>query len=270
MSESIETELAGRRGRVVVRVWPNPDARYVALLSHGYGEHTGRYEHVAARLVSDGAAVYAPDHLGHGRSEGEPALIENGEDLTADLHAVADLARSEHPGMAVVLLGHSMGGLIATRFAQQHAEELSALVLSGPVIGGNPAIEALAEMDPIPEIPIDPAILSRDSTVRDAYAADPLVYHGPFKAPTVRALIAGVAAVAAGPGFGDLPVLWIHGEEDMLVPLASTREALARLRGPATEERLYPGGLHESFNEINRDEVLDEVVAFLGRALQGS
>ena len=97
-------------------------------------------------------------------------------------------ARADHPGLPVVLVGHSMGGLIAARFAQRYLDELAALVLSGPVVGGNPAFEMLLEMDPIPEIPIDPAILSRDPAVGAAYAADPLVYHGPFHKATLRAL----------------------------------------------------------------------------------
>ena len=158
--------------------------RFITLLAHGYGEHAGRYEHVAAMLVGLGAVVYAPDHLGHGRSSGERALVDDIETLVTDLHAVADRARADHPGLPVVLVGHSMGGLIAARFAQRYLDELAALVLSGPVVGGNPAFEMLLEMDPIPDIPIDPAILSRDPAVGAAYAADPLVYHGPFHKAT--------------------------------------------------------------------------------------
>ena len=92
-----------------------------------------------------------------------------------------------------------MGGLIAARYAQAHPDELAALVLSGPVIGRNPEIEALLEMDPMPEVPIDPAVLSRDPAVGEAYLADPLVYNGPFKAQTLRALFAAVEALATRP-----------------------------------------------------------------------
>ena len=267
MTEPRETELEGSEGRIVVSAWPGPDPRYVALISHGYGEHIGRYAHVAERLVEEGAVVYGPDHLGHGRSDGERALITEGEHLTADLHLVADLARAENPGLPLVLIGHSMGGLIAARYAQLHPGELTALVLSGPVIGRNPEIEALLDLDPMPEVPIDPAVLSRDPEVGEAYVADPLVYDGPFKAQTLRELFAAIATLADGPGFGDLPVLWIHGAEDALVPPGPSGETFERLRGPASEAKLYPGARHEIFNEINRDEVLDDVVAFIERAL---
>jgi alpha-beta hydrolase superfamily lysophospholipase len=267
MTGPTQTEQAGREGLLIVHEWPHPQARFVALIAHGYGEHARRYDHVAERLASEGAAVYAPDHVGHGRSEGERALVADGEALTADLHAVAERARAEHPGLPVVLLGHSMGGLVAARYAQRHPGELAALVLSGPVIGGNEAITALLELDSIPEVPIDPSVLSRDPAVGDAYAADPLVYHGPFLRPTLETFRDGTAALAAGPGFGELPTLWIHGSEDMLAPLPQTREAMERLRGPATRERIYEGARHEVLNETNKDEVLDDVARFIREAL---
>ena len=265
-----ETELDGARGRIAVHQWRGDDEpRFVALLSHGYGEHAGRYEHVAQRLVAEGAAVYAPDHVGHGRSEGERVHVDDGEDFSADLHRVAELARREHPGLPVVLVGHSMGGLIATRYAQRHPGELDALVLSGPAIGGAPALEMLLTLDPIPDVPIDPAVLSRDLTVGQAYADDPLVWHGPFKRSMLQAMVAAVHAVAEGPGLGDVPTLWIHGEDDQLVPLAATRAAIEHVKGTRFEEKVYLGARHEVFNETNKDEVLDDVMAFIERALAG-
>ena len=84
-----------------------------------------------------------------------------------------------------MLIGHSMGGLVATRYAQLHGSELAALVLSGPAIGGNPGIEALLAMDPIPDLPIDPSTLSRDPEVGRTYLEDPLVWHGPFRRATL-------------------------------------------------------------------------------------
>ena len=260
-------DLQGTRGTVVVHRWANPDARFVALIAHGYGEHAGRYEHVAARLVEEGAVVYAPDHHGHGRSDGDRALVDDLDKGVDDLHLVARRAAEEHAGLPAILLGHSMGGLIATRYAQRFGDELAALVLSGPAVGGNPDLEGLLALDPIPEIPIDPDVLSRDPEVGRAYAEDPLVYHGPFRRETLMALGAAVQAVAEGGTLGALPTLWVHGEDDALVPLVHTRPAIARIRGEAFEERLYPGARHEVLNETNRDEVLDEIAAFLARTL---
>jgi alpha-beta hydrolase superfamily lysophospholipase len=264
---SDEYDIEGTRGTLHLHIWPNADARYIALIAHGYGEHAGRYKHVAARLVADGAVVCAPDHHGHGRSEGERALVDDLDKGVDDLHLVAKRAGEKHPGLPTVLIGHSMGGLIATRYAQRFGDELAALVLSGPAIGGNPDIEALLQLDPIPDVPIDPDVLSRDPAVGRAYAEDPLVWPGPFKRQTLEALIAAIGAVAEGGTLGDLPTLWVHGEEDALVPLVHARPAVERVRGARFEERMYPGARHEVFNETNRDEVLGDVTAFIGRAL---
>jgi alpha-beta hydrolase superfamily lysophospholipase len=251
-----------------VHRWSAAEPRCIVLIAHGYGEHAGRYGHVAQRLVEDlGASVHAPDHRGHGRTGGATGLVADGEAITSDLHEVSNAARAAHPGLPVALIGHSMGGLIATRYAQRFGDELAALVLSGPVIGGNPAFEQLLAMDPIPDVPIDPSVLSRDPSVGEAYAADELVYHGPFQRVTLEQLFAAIGRVAEGPSLGDLPTLWIHGSEDELVPLDVTRPAVERLRGTHFEEHIYEGARHEVFNETNRDEVLGDVVAFLRAAL---
>jgi alpha-beta hydrolase superfamily lysophospholipase len=263
------SELQSGRGRIIVHQWRNTSPpRHLILIAHGYGEHAARYDHVAQRLVAHGAAVYAPDHRGHGRSDGERALVDDVEGIVDDLHAVAERARAQHPNSPMMLIGHSMGGLIATRFAQRYGDELRALVLSGPAIGSNPGIASLLALDPIPEIPIDPDVLSRDASVGQTYAADPLVFHGPFARATLHNLVAAVERVAAAPTFGKLPVLWIHGDDDTLVPLAPTREAIQRLRGDRLVERIYPGGRHEMFNEINKEAVLDDVVAFIDRVVR--
>jgi alpha-beta hydrolase superfamily lysophospholipase len=234
------------------------------LLSHGLGEHARRYDHVAGALVADGAAVYAPDHHGHGRSAGERALVDEIETYVDDLHLVADKARAEHTGLPTVLIGHSFGGMIATRYAQRYASELEALVLTAPLLGGNPAFEVLLSMDPIPEIPIDPAALSRDPAVGEAYASDELVYHGPLHRETLETLFAAVDTIAHGPKL-ELPTLWLHGDADPLVPYAITKDAIERIRTPQISEKAYPGAMHEIFNETNQDEVIADAIAFIDR-----
>lgn len=260
-------EIQGARGAVHVHLWPNEQARYVAIIAHGYGEHAGRYGHVADALVAHGATVYAPDHHGHGRSAGERALVEDLMHAVSDLDEVVDIAEADNPGLPLVLLGHSMGGIIATRYAQTRPGRLRALVLSGPAIGGNPGFAQLLQMDPIPEVPIDPTALSRDPAVGEAYAADELVYHGPFHRETLQALFGAVEAIAEGPTLGDLPTLWVHGDQDQLAPLDVTREAIERIQGDDLEERIYAGAQHEVLNEINKDEVIGAITTFVDRAL---
>lgn len=268
MSDITEFEFEGADGSIFARRWaPEGAPRFVVLLAHGYGEHTGRYQHVAERLVGLGAVVDAPDHHGHGRSAGERASVPDMDLLAADLHTLADRAAADHPGLPVVVLGHSMGGLVATRYVQLYPDGLTALVLSGPALGVGPTLSLLAELDPIPDIPIDPAVLSRDPAVGEAYEADPLVYHGPFRKETVTAFLTGVDNVVNGGGLGDLPTLWLHGSADQLVSYEATGEVIDAIKGSALEHVVYDGAAHEIFNEINKDQVLDDLVAFLDRVV---
>jgi alpha-beta hydrolase superfamily lysophospholipase len=262
-------ELAGTEGTVRVRLWPHEAPERVAVLSHGYGEHIGRYEHVAAALVERGAVVYGPDHLGHGESDGERVLIADFEHVVDDLHAVVERAREEHPGLPVVLVGHSLGGMVATRYAQRHRGDLVGMVISAPVLGLGPVVAEWLAGPEVPSDPIDPAVLSRDASVGEAYANDPLVWHGGWKRPTAEALLRVSEAIEAGPGFGDLPVLYIHGEADELVPMVLVQPAAQRLAGDDFTEHIVPGARHEPFNELDKDETLAVVAEFIDRVTFG-
>lgn len=265
---SREWEYAGTRGALAARAWQRTaPPTHVVLLAHGYGEHAGRYEHVAQVLVGNGAVVYAVDHQGHGKSSGERVLVQDYEEVVGDLHTLDETARQEHSGLPVVLIGHSMGGLIAARYAQRYGDSLAALVLSGPLVGTWAAMSTLLALDEIPDVPLDISTLSRDPAVGAAYSADPLVWHGPFKRPTLEAIQRALDTIAAGPDLGELPTLWVHGEADQLVPIDGARVGIDHLRGSRTVERSYPGARHEIFNETNNDEVLADVTSFLNKAL---
>lgn len=262
-----EHVLTGTRGALTAYEWPHPRPRYVALVVHGYGEHAGRYEEPAGVLTGHGAAVFAVDHVGHGRSAGERVVIEDFEDVVTDVHTVAGLARATYPDAPVVMIGHSMGGLIAARYAQRHGGGLAALVLSGPVIGVWVLPGRLLALDEIPDTPISPSALSRDPAVGAAYADDPLVWHGPMKRPTLEAFVRTLDTVAKGGDVGPLPLLWLHGADDRLVPLDGSRVGVERLSGGRLTERVYPGARHEVFHETNRAEVFADVTRFLDGVL---
>jgi alpha-beta hydrolase superfamily lysophospholipase len=222
---------------------------------------------VASAFGDRGAVVWGHDHVGHGHSEGERVLVTDFELLVDDLHGVVTAARKANPGLPVVMVAHSMGGMIGTRYAQRHADELAGLVISGPILGEPALLGQLLAMDEIPDIPIDPAVLSRDESVGQAYANDPLVWHGPFKRPTVEANAAFLRAIAQDASSLTVPVLWQHGADDELVLEAETRAGIETLRagGASIEEKIYPGARHEIFNETNRDEVLADTCAFVER-----
>lgn len=258
---------ANGSGRLAARAWAPAEGEpaWLAVLVHGYGEHLGRYEQVAADLVAAGAVVYGADHRGHGGSSGERVLIDDYAEVVQDVHRVITQARTAYRSLPLVLIGHSMGGLIASRYAQTHPEELTALVLSGPVLGRWEVLEALSAAEEIPDVPIDPATLSRDPAVGEAYVADELVWHGPFKRTTVNAMLTEIDRGLEAGSLGDLPLLWVHGSDDRLVPIAGTITGIEAILGSDFTARIFPGARHEVFNETDRDEVIGEVVRFAHR-----
>jgi alpha-beta hydrolase superfamily lysophospholipase len=263
-----ETTLPGHAGELHVRTWERDEPERIVVLVHGYGEHIGRYDHVAAAFGERGAVVWGHDHAGHGRSEGERVLVPDFELLVDDLHGVVTAARqASGPELPVVMVSHSMGGMIGTRYAQRHSDQLAGLVISGPILGEPALLAQLLALDEIPDIPIDPAVLSRDESVGQAYADDTLVWHGPFKRTTVEANAAFLRAISQDASNLTMPVLWLHGADDQLVLEAETRAGIETLRagGATIEEKIYPGARHEIFNETNRDEVLADACAFVER-----
>jgi alpha-beta hydrolase superfamily lysophospholipase len=200
--------------------------------------------------------------VGHGQSDGERALIHDFDPVADDLHLLVESAQSEHPGLPVVLLGHSMGGLVATRYAQRYGEGLGGLVVSAPLVG-DPGTGAMLALYPLPEIPIDPAVLSRDESVQRAYAQDPLVYHGGFRRETLAAMAGALLSSALESQLISGPLLWQHGEADEFVPLEGSRKLIDLLLNADVTTHHYPGARHEIFNETNRDEVTSDVVDWL-------
>lgn len=252
-------------GALQVRTWRASEPSWIALIAHGYGEHSGRYRWLGERLAEEGAAVYVPDHVGHGGSPGERALFTDAETVVADLVSVREAAVQENPGLPLALIGHSLGGMFAVRYAQQYPQHPSAIVLSAPVLGTWHVLDLL-EYSEIPDTPIDPSALARDPEVGRDYLDDPQVWHGPFKRATLQAVERCLQAINRGPAL-PAPTLWLHGADDDLVPEADTRTGIDAVRGERMHEHIYPEGRHEPFNERNRAEVLGDMLTFLNQVL---
>jgi len=264
-SKPSEWAFDGAQGSIHAQSWSgSAEPTHVVVLVHGYGEHIGRYNHVAAALIANGAVVYGMDHVGHGNSDGARAIVTDFDEVVADVDAVVDTAVEQHPDMPVVMVGHSMGGLIASRYAQTHGARLAGLVLSGPAIGRSDLIEQLLALDEIPDIPLDPEVLSRDEAVGAEYAADPLVWHGPFQRPMLEAMSAANKQVTEAGSIGELPLLWVHGADDQLVPIDGSAIGVATIKGASSKAIAYPGARHEIFNETNKDQVLADVTTWIG------
>ena len=285
--------------RLVYRRWlPDGETRGTVQIVHGASEHSGRYGRLAAALTGRGFAVYALDLRGHGRTAESSGIGRFGGDgadrMLDDVRALHAIGSREHPDLPRVLIGHSMGSIIALAAAQRDGADLAGLVLSGPIgvspqlpdmvsaldeaiaVGaGENALDALGAFNQ----PFEPARtpfdwLSRDPAEVDKYVDDPLcgdqmpltvAYASGVFGLSVRAATAG--AVAQLPD--GLPVLLLSGEHD---PVGGENAAqvtalaeLLRARGLIVDQRVYPEAGHEVFNETNRDEVVGDLLTWLDR-----
>jgi alpha-beta hydrolase superfamily lysophospholipase len=250
------------------------------LLVHDLGEHQGRYLHVVRRLLDAGWAVSSYDQRGHGRSGGARGAIAADDDLLADLGGVIDMVRKTQPA-PLVLLGHSLGGLVAARFVAEAvlpaaarrpwSRAVDALVLSSPVL--DPGLGALQKMlvSTLPRLLPDmtvgnglkPEWISRDPAVVRAYTTDPLV-HDRINARLARFIaLAGRQVIQAAPHWRVPTLLMWSGIDRCVAPQGSAAFAAA---APAPYLRAQPWQAlaHEIFNEPERGQVLDALVAWLG------
>jgi alpha-beta hydrolase superfamily lysophospholipase len=265
--------LTGAGGlRIFWQAWlPATGARAVVVIAHGASEHSDRYEHVAARLVGEGYAVYAIEHRGHGRSEGRRALIDRIDNAVADLDALVLRAAADRPGVPLFLLGHSMGATVSLRYALAHQDRLSGLILSGALAALEPpplpqqlVIRALSAVAPgLRVVPIDANLVSRDPAVVKAYVEDPRVYHGKLPARTVAELADAIASFPDHVATITIPTLVMYGTADRLCPTAGSRMLEHRLGSSDVTVRAYEGLHHEIFNEPERERVLDDLCTWL-------
>ncbi|MEB3020223.1 alpha/beta hydrolase [[Mycobacterium] crassicus] len=273
-----ERTFDGVRGvRIVYDTWtPQAAPRAVVVLSHGFGEHARRYDHVAARFGEAGLVTYALDHRGHGRSGGKRVLCKDMSDYTGDFHTLAGIAAREHPGLPLVVLGHSMGGAIVFSYGVDRPDDYQLMVLSGPAVDMTDTVspllafvaKALGAVFPgLPAQKLDSALVSRDPAVVAAYDADPLVHHGLVPAGVGRALIKVAETMPSRAAALTAPLLVVHGADDGLVPASGSRRLVGCVGSDDVQLTVYPGLFHEVFNEPERAQVLDDVVGWIDARL---
>jgi alpha-beta hydrolase superfamily lysophospholipase len=245
--------------------WWEPPGETVAnlVVIHGYAEHSGRYESVGGALAERGFAVWSTDLRGHGRSGGERASVEDVSHLVSDARFALDEARSSRARAPLFILGHSMGGLVATTLSLDAAPIPAGLVLSGAAVGETPGIEAMLDLDPFPELSIPSEGLSRDPEVCRLYDEDPLNYRGPFRRETLAALSRGAQLVRQRAPHLDLPLLILHGGEDPIVPPTASEGLFAAARSSDKHLEIYPGLKHEILNEPEGPEIVARIAAWL-------
>ena len=260
-----EGSFSGSEGRIFYRVWPaSGEPERIVVLGHGYAEHGGRYAHVAEVLTERGSIVVAPDHIGHGRSDGTRALIADFEHVVDDLHTLVTHARGQYPDLPVVMAGHSMGGLLTGRYAERYPDHLAGVAFLGAVLGDWHWARDVLEHG-IPEESSDPAGMSRDERTVEEYASDPLVYHGTYHRPLLEAEVAALDRFNAELDRITMPVMFLHGDSDPFVPYETSLAAVKQMPTKDLTVRVYAGARHELVNELNRDEVIGALATFVER-----
>ena len=263
---------AGAGAVLHVTHWlPEAPPRAIVLLAHGYAEHAGRYEHVAKRLNDAGYAVYAVDHWGHGRSDGEGGYVPRFSAFLDGMAELLTLVEINHGDTPRLLLGHSMGGLIAALFLVERQQAFAAAALSGPaILPAEPPSRVtvwlsrfLSRFFPrLGVLSLDANGVSRDPAVVEAYRADPLVYEGKIGARLGKEFMDAMAVAQADAPKIRLPILIQHGEADRLTAPAGSRYLFANVTSTDKALKIYPGLFHEIYNEPERDAVLGDLVGW--------
>jgi len=266
------------------RAWEVPSPRAVIFISHGYGEHCGRYDHVALLFNQAGYSVYAVDHQGHGMSDGDRAFIPCFQDIVKDfLYFVNDrLARgpvlpigdSKFTELPRFLVGHSMGALVAIHTAQLAASLFTGgVILSGAPLQRDPVtapdwllsiVKILSRFLPKIQLTgLDSSFLSREVQVVKRYQLDPLVYLGRWQALSAFQVFQAMQEAIDFAPKVSWPFLILHGKSDKIC-LVQGAEMFLRVAQSADKTiKLYDGAYHEIFQETSRREVWNDMLNWI-------
>lgn len=266
ISRPTVSAVQGSAGQLAVYDWILPATQPLAtvLLVHGLGEHAGRYGELAANLHQWGFAVRAYDQQGHGQSEGARGDMLRPGSLQADLCRVIDDTR-QRPALAdtpLILLGHSMGGLVVARTLAEQLRPVDAAVLSSPALGAFPTLfqKMLLATLPrvVPHLRVDNGLktewVARDPDVVKAYQADPMVH---------RRISTGLAAWILNNGTQTLedaaqwsvPTLLLYAGQDRLVNAQASADFAQAAPKSVVQAQCFEGMYHEIFNDLYRAQV---------------
>jgi len=270
----VSTCLSSRGCKLAVQDWPQSTGQALrgqVLLLHGLGEHMGRYQTVARRLNAWGFAVRAYDQYGHGDSDGPRGGLDCDTGLIDDLATLIDHTRaSMTPGKPLILLGHSMGALVAAHFVALGIRPVDALVLSSPAF--DPGLNLIQKLllAVLPAIMpnfrvsngLNAALISHNPAVVAAYCTDPKV-HNRICARLARFIAStGPATVTMAPNWC-VPTLLLYAGSDKLVNPAGSKAFAAAAPREVVSVRCFEPLYHEIFNELDPQPVFAELKRWL-------
>lgn len=270
----------GNRPQIFFRRWtpeggtPSAGPRPVLAVCHGFGEHSGRYTELARYFTGLDYRVYALDLRGHGRSGGERGFVRRFEVYAEDLEVFLDEVHAE-TGAPIVLIGHSMGGVVSLIYAGKYGksgDRLEGLILSAPAL--RLAVEAGAVRRVLvnilagiaPRMKAAPGVadlISRDPAVVAEFKNDPLTYSGPTKTGMARTFIRAEEEVTPFLSEIELPLFVMQGSDDKIIDTESSRIVYEGVSSRDTALKYYEGLYHVIFNEPEREEVFADMARWL-------
>jgi acylglycerol lipase len=272
MKHQIGTLTADDGTSLFIQHWlPDADSiiRGYIIIAHGYADHSGRFEHVAAYFVDQGYAVYAMDSRGHGQSRGKVlGYFERFDQLVDDLAGFAKHVYAQRAtNRPLFLIGHSMGGLLSLYYVIRHKPPLAmlrGLVTSGALLDAGESASG-SQSFLLRQIlsPLMPQQGVKDPAVVQAYDNDPNVYRGKLPARVTAEFIAAREYVVPNLGNIVLPILCMHGGADRLVSPKCTHLIYEKVSSPDKTIKIYDGLYHEIMNEPERARVLADIWVWL-------
>lgn len=247
------------------RHWPAENPRAALLLVHGIGEHCGRYEHVGSFLASAGIDVVGFDNRGFGQSGGRRAHVDAFSEFLDDIEDL--LVERRKLGVPVILLGHSLGGLMSATYLVSNRPQPDLGVLSAPALAADlprwqrvmAAILGRIAPKVFIKTTIEGELLSRDEAVGTKYKNDPLVIAGSTGGLGYHSL-AAMKSTTESISAIKVPTYVLHGSADALVPLSAS-DCIADLDNAT--RRVWDDLRHECFNEPEQIEVMAEMLAWI-------
>lgn len=276
MKELIETWQARDGTELFTRRWlPDTEAKAGIALVHGLGEHSGRYQHVAAHFTRAGYMVQSMDLRGHGKTPGPRGHADSMDLILQDIDLLLEKLAKVNPGRPRFLYGHSLGGLLVLYYALRYKTALCGVISSAPglttvlhkQIAKVNLVRILGSLTPRLTIPTGLNVndISRDRQVVDAYLADPLV-HNRSSLGFGKGMLDMVNWVQAHPQQFRLPLLVIHGSADQLGYPRGSQE-FARLVPGNVTYKLWEGLYHELHNEPEKEQVLQYLLGWMDQQL---
>ncbi len=263
--QNTQTEFVSVKDRqkIFYQKWiPNGTVKRILVIQHGIGEHSNRYMNAINILENSQTAIYALDARGHGRTPGRRGHVDQFQYFIDDLSQLVDIAQKENPGIGIHLMGHSMGGLIADKFAVEPTlqKKIKTLISSAAALTipttlemevKKTAGEFLSILLPALTLPsgLDATKISHDKQVVDDYLKDPMV-HPMVSLQLATQMFKVGPAVLRLASIVEIPTYVFHGAEDALTDPQGSRDFYVKISSKDKKLNIYDGMYHETMNEL--------------------